>query len=331
MHKYLVDMLECPLCHGDLKWDIFKETNERIIQAEILCNDCNAKYPVEDEIALFLTPKENRNDLWEQGNNQLKKYFNENPEIEYKLLNKSLESLNPADKFIRGMLLEEKGEYFKAMDVFKVAYKEIYTKEYIDCWNDEINYLCNYIDSDKPIIDLASGRCYLVEKLAKLKKNKIVATDFSPKVLKRDKLLLEHIGLYKNISLIAFDGRLTPFKDGAIDILTSNLGLSNIEKPKDLIKELRRITKGTFLSINHFCNESDHDNVNLLKKFQLDTFLLESETIDSFKKADFNINILNNLKGKAKPTPKGELIKDAEIDGFPIKETILKWGIIEAK
>ena len=55
MHKFIKEMLECPSCHGDLSWDIKDETNERIVNATIICDKCGADYEVRDEIAVFLT------------------------------------------------------------------------------------------------------------------------------------------------------------------------------------------------------------------------------------------------------------------------------------
>ncbi|RKD29001.1 class I SAM-dependent methyltransferase [Thermohalobacter berrensis] len=113
---------------------------------------------------------------------------------------------------------------------------------------------------------MVSGRCYLVEELAKKTDNFIVATDFSPRVLRHSRLDLKQLGLYDKISLISFDARITPFKDGAVNILTSNLGLSNIEKPKNLLKELRRIVSGRLMSVIHFYPEVDNENTNIIYK-----------------------------------------------------------------
>jgi len=66
-----------------------------------------------------------------------------------------------------------------------------------------------------------------------------VATDYSPHVLRQDRRRLVSFGLYDKISLLAFDARRTPFKNGAVETLTTNVGLSNVENPRNLLKELR--------------------------------------------------------------------------------------------
>ncbi len=30
MHTYLMEMLECPVCHGTLQWDVLDEEGDRI-------------------------------------------------------------------------------------------------------------------------------------------------------------------------------------------------------------------------------------------------------------------------------------------------------------
>lgn len=33
MHSYLIDLLECPSCHGSLVWNISSQKDDRIIEA----------------------------------------------------------------------------------------------------------------------------------------------------------------------------------------------------------------------------------------------------------------------------------------------------------
>ena len=55
MHKFIKDMLECPSCHGELNWDIKDETNERIVNATIICDKCGADYEVRNTAISSLT------------------------------------------------------------------------------------------------------------------------------------------------------------------------------------------------------------------------------------------------------------------------------------
>jgi len=66
MQAYLIEMLECPACHGRLDWNIVEHNEDQIAVAEATCKACAAIYPVRDGIGLFLTPELPRHDLWEQ-------------------------------------------------------------------------------------------------------------------------------------------------------------------------------------------------------------------------------------------------------------------------
>ncbi len=87
--------------------------------------------------------------------------------------------------------------------------KKIYTQDYINGWKSQIDFILKNIEINKPIIDIASGKGYLVEKLLKETKNYVVATDFSPTILARNKEYYKYKGLYNRLSLIAFDARKT--------------------------------------------------------------------------------------------------------------------------
>ena len=48
MEKFTVEILECPVCHQHLEWEITAESNDQIEQAEARCSGCSAVYPVID-------------------------------------------------------------------------------------------------------------------------------------------------------------------------------------------------------------------------------------------------------------------------------------------
>jgi uncharacterized protein YbaR (Trm112 family) len=97
MHKQFVEMLVCPLCHKELEWHIKEESEDRIINANIICPSCQEEYEIKDEIAVFLTNVLSRNDLWDMGENWLEKYFRDKPDVYEKLMNIPEEELNGAD------------------------------------------------------------------------------------------------------------------------------------------------------------------------------------------------------------------------------------------
>jgi len=330
MHTYLIEMLECPVCRGILKWDVIEERENRIETGTANCQECSAAYPVREGIGMFLTPDLPRKDLWEQVDSQLILYLRERPDLEWKLMDVPINTLEPADLYYRALVLEERGKYEKARELEELAEEGIYTAEYRACWQSQIEYVIEEIaGSEGPIIDLASGRGYLVDKMAQRLDRLIVATDFSPRVLRRDRKWLETMGLYDKVSLLAFDARRTPFRKKAIGVLTTNLGLPNIEEPGNLLRELRRVVGGRFLAITHFYPEEDEINGSALRENGLIT-LFRAEAEESFSSAGWETEVVNVCRGLARPTPTSEVLEGAGIDGFPLAETMLEWCVIAA-
>jgi ubiquinone/menaquinone biosynthesis C-methylase UbiE len=182
-----------------------------------------------------------------------------------------------------------------------------------------------------PIIDLASGRGDLAELLVRKLKQPIVFTDFSPQILRRNRQWLEFFGLYERVSLLVFDARRSPFKDGAIKVMTTNLGLINIEEAENLLIELKRIVSGKFFAISQFYPEDDEVNAEAIKKFGMDKFIFKNSALESFRAAGWQVKMENMMIGRAFPTPKGEVIEGAGIDVLPVTETKLEWGILAAQ
>ena len=332
MQEFLIEMLECPACHGELNWKVIQHQGDRIEEAEVSCKKCGGIYTIKEGIGLFLTPDLPRNDLWEQLDSQLIQYLRENPQIESKLMDTPLNTLNPADQFFRAQILEERGEFAQAKAIANLAYSKLYAPEYLKCYNAQINYLITQLSIfDGPIIDLASGRGDLAELLVRKLKQPIVFTDFSTQILRRNRRWLEFFGLYERVSLLAFDARRSPFKDGAIKMMTTNLGLINIEKPENLLIELKRIVSGKFFAISQFYPEDDEVNAETIKKLGVDQYLFRNSALESFYSAGWQVKMENMMIGKACPTPKGEVIEGAGIDAFPVTETKLEWGVLVAQ
>jgi len=331
MLDHLIEMLECPVCHSELTWAIKWRLGSRIEEAEASCGGCGATYPVREGVALFLTPDLPRNDLWEQVDSGLTKYLREHPEVERQLMDVPLEELAPADQFFRALLLDERGMYGQAKAAEQVANAGLYTREYLACSESQFKYVVERLaTSDGPIVDLASGRGALVERLASRLDRPLVVTDFSPRVLRRNRRWLEFFGLYERASLLAFDARRTPFKDRAVGTLTTCLGLSNIEEPSDLLSELRRIVEGEFLAISHFFPEEDEANAVAIREIRLSPLLFHRSALDHFAAAGWQLEMANVCTGKALPTPRSVLLDGAGIDALPVAETVLEWCVLVA-
>lgn len=331
MHSYLVEMLECAACHGSLSWNVSHQEGDRILKASAECKVCNAEYPIREGIGVFLTPDLPRNDLWEEGERFVSKMLSEHPEIDAQLMGAPITDLGPADCFIRCMVHEERRQWDQAKQAFDLAQIGLYTDEYQACQRSQIDYILECLkDGSEPIVDLASGRGYLVEQMLRNTKRPIVITDFSTQILRRNREWLIHHGLYERASLLAFDARRTPFRDGSIDTMTSNVGLPNIEAPGSLLDELRRVVSGRFLAISLFYPETDTVNVAALREYGLAESMLLDPVLVSFRDANWQAEVRNLCSCRALPTPKSSILADQGIDAFPIAETTLDWCVIEA-
>ena len=259
-------------------------------------------------------------------------YLRQHPELERQLIDTPVEQVSPADLFFRALVLEERGEFAEAKRIESLANEGIYTSEYNDCAQRQISYVVEQLSpADGMVVDLASGRGYLVEEMARNLDRPIVATDFSPRVLRRNRGYLEYSGLYENISLLAFDARRTPFKDGVVGTLTTNLGVPNIENPEKLLVELRRITSGSFMAISHFYPEEDAANLKALKEYGMDRMVVRRTAIADFSSVGWQVEVENSCTGIALPTPRGVILEGAGIDGFPVSETTYEWCVLAAQ
>jgi uncharacterized protein YbaR (Trm112 family) len=330
MHDFLMDQLVCPACHGALTWTIEARHGDRIEQGTVRCTACAASYSVREGIGVFLTPDLPRDDLWEQVA-RLDPYLREHPDLERQLMDVPPETLGPADQFLRVMVLEERGQYAEAVRLANHAFPALYTPEYLACAERQYDYVLRRLESPHdPVVDLASGRGALVERLANHLTQPIVATDFSPRVLRRNRRVWQEAGLLDRISLLAFDAQRTPFKAGAIPTLTTHQGLSNIKNAAGLWRELRRIVSGTFWAISYLFPDGDEANGAAIRQAGLEGGLLRGPLFAALTDAGWKAESANSCIGLAKPTPSSVILDGVKIDGLPVAETMLDWCTLVA-
>jgi uncharacterized protein YbaR (Trm112 family) len=328
----LVDMLQCPACAGDLRWEVREGDARHIVDADVRCSACAAVYAVRDGIGAFLTPDLARNDLWEQAESGLTRYLRQHPDVEDELIHGDGGDLNPADLLFRSMVLEERGELEQADSVAREARPRLYTAEYLRCLDSQIEYVVRHLDDfDGPIVDLASGRGALVDVMVNRLTNPIVESDFSPTVLQRNRRRLQSLGVAHRVSLLAFDARRTPFKTGSVGRMTTNLGLPNIEDPGLLLRELRRVVRGSLLAITHFYPPDDGPNGAAIRDAGMSPLLFRDLALSHFAEAGWDVDIQNVCRGIAQPTERSRLLDGAGIDTLPVAETVLEWGVLVAR
>ncbi len=56
MRKWLLEILACPICKGDLKLEVFEEKEDEIISGKLICTKCGTEYPIEEGIPNMLPP-----------------------------------------------------------------------------------------------------------------------------------------------------------------------------------------------------------------------------------------------------------------------------------
>ena len=330
MHKYLMDLLCCPRCYGELGWSVKTTVGGHIEEGSAKCSQCHAAYPVGEGIGVFLTSELERQDLWEDVESNLTHMLKNSPRIETQLMDAPLDSLNPADQMFRAMILDERGDFARAEVAEETAHQGLYTTDYLRCWQNQVRLLLERLGgSNEPILDLASGRCYLVGRMASLGAAPIIASDFSIRVLRRDRHWLEWKGFYDRISLLAFDARRIPFKNLAVRQMTTNLGLANIREPAQLFKEIRRVVSGKFYSITSFYPEKDA-NRQAIEQIGLACTLYKEKVIEEMTKAGLQVEIYNRCEATAKPTATGVVLKGMGVDNLPVAETELEWCLMEA-
>jgi uncharacterized protein YbaR (Trm112 family) len=331
MHSYVLELLECPACHGKLAWEIQEQDQDRIENAVARCQECGATYPVHEGIGVFLTPDLPRDDLWDETGDELSRQLKENPQLAEQLIQAPLFALTPADRFLRAMVLEEQGHFEQARAIYAAAKAELYRAEHLICQESQVDYLIDRLVGEKgPVVDLASGLCEFVQEVVSRTGRPVIATDYSLRVLRRDRRWLEHFGQYASVSLLAFDARRMPFKNGSVRTMTSNLGLATIRQPGALLDELRRVVAGQLLAIMHFYPPDDAVNAAAIAGMGLSELLYSAEARRKFAEAGWRVLLANPCAGKSAPVPKSALLDEASIDSLPVSETELEWCILIA-
>jgi len=316
----------CLKCHGELTWTVKKETKLRIVDANIECENCNSEYFVKDEIVIFLAEVWNDEDLWKIVESNLSQALKKNPESEKRLMKSDMNNLNAADKFLRSMILDERGEYDRARDIRKIAFNELYTKSYVEEGKIKMEQMKQLLsDETGPIIDIASGMAGFAEMFSELDAP-VILSDISPSVLRKNKLRLQHFGQYEKASLIGFDARAMPFKNKSVPIFTSNMGLTNISDSQAFIEEVKRCLKGCAYFLTAFFPDNGDANAKILD--ELDMEFGFRKRLESISSRFLETSILYPSDSEIEPTVASEIF-DISMDTIPAIPTTITWSIVK--
>jgi uncharacterized protein YbaR (Trm112 family) len=330
LNRALVDLLECPSCHGALDWQIEAATGDEILEAVARCTRCRAPYDVRDGIAALVTGP-GAADLWAETESGLARYLAAHRDVERALLGSDLRALAPADRFFRAYVLEERGHLEGARVAEEAALETMYPREQRECHARAVAYVVAAArDAAGTVVDVASGRGRLVEAIARERTTLVVATDVSPVALRRARHMLGFLGVAAGVSFLAFDARRTPFRDRSVAMLTSNVGLQNVQQPGSLLVELRRIAEGRLLAVSQLFQPDDAANRAAAEEGGFAELAFRDTAVAAFGTAGWHVAVASSCLAPARPTPDGELIAGARIDGFPVAATTAEWCVLDA-
>jgi ubiquinone/menaquinone biosynthesis C-methylase UbiE len=157
----------------------------------------------------------------------------------------------------------------------------------------------------------------------------IIASDLSPRVLRRNLARLTSLGLARRVSLLAFDALRTPFPEASVGTLTTNLGLPNLRHGAGVFEEIRRILAGSFLAVTHFYPADDGSASTIVAAGLAELLyrpLLESRVAS----AGLRLRRHSSRLAPACPTPPSDLFAGGRLDLLPVTDTVLEWCLLEA-
>lgn len=298
--------LVCPACRGALAWN-----------GPASCTACGTAYPTVDGIPVLVAPDSDAADLWEEAESGLSRVLRDNPGLERALLDPPAEELAPADAWLRALVLEERG----GTDETNRAFERLYPPDVRACMASQLDAVCELAAGEAGlVVDLASGRGMLLERLQPIARGTLVATDISPRVLRRARRC--------GIEAVACDVRRLPFADGSIDCFTTFLGLNNVERPGGLLDELRRAARR--LMAVHLVYEPGSANDRELEALGLAELAYRERLEQALAAAGWKAEIVSSRSTTLRPTPVGVLLEGAVIDALPVEPVEATWVTVDA-
>ena len=161
----------------------------------------------------------------------------------------------------------------------------------------------------------------LLERLQRTVRGTVVATDVSPRVLRRARR--------RGIEAVACDVRRMPFADASIDCATTFLGLNNVEQPGRLLTELRRVA-GRLLAV-HLVYEPGTANDGELEELGLASLAYREPLLEALAAAGWDAEIASSCAAVLEPTPVGVVLEGAVLDRLPVEPVAGTWLTIDAR
>jgi ubiquinone/menaquinone biosynthesis C-methylase UbiE/uncharacterized protein YbaR (Trm112 family) len=321
VHKMLVPLLACPVCHGELRQRIVREDTSHIIEGEFTCVKCGRKYPVIDQIGVFIESGAAVDDLWKKQEDFAVRFRREHPFRYFLLTRTFFGNVKPQNYFLKGLLLEDEGILERAM-------KRVYTRDYLVGYELTKEAL-RKVEAENPsvILEVACGRGGFFKQFLRSRRGSgvYVASDFSLSVLRSDLRWLQANGLDGQVTLLAFDAKAMPFRDGSVPAVVSNVGFINIQNGEQAVGEAFRVLVSRGVLVANFMFTTEQ-TANYLKAKELgfDQFYIRKSTEEVFRRVGFVFDLREVYRGHVRPTPSG-------IDGLPVVPDVYAFCVLKAK
>ncbi|MFL5938643.1 MAG: class I SAM-dependent methyltransferase [Gaiellaceae bacterium] len=243
------------------------------------------------------------------------------------MLESPLDELNGADLFLRATVLEERHGYAAAHEAYTLADARLYTAEVREARDAMFARVVELVSGgDGTLVDIATGRGTLLERLLEATERPLVATDVSETVLGR---VRARFGTQR-IDYVVTDARTLPFEDGSVATLVSHLGLANVPDADPLLRELRRVGRELFAT-HVFFRDDDDRNLAAAHELGLHGLATRDAALSAFATAGWPAVVDLAREVHAEPTPVSELVPGVGIDVLPAVPASVTWCVIVAR
>jgi hypothetical protein len=245
--------------------------------------------------------------------------------VERELLERAATELSPADAFLRGQLLEERGDLTGAAEAFASADERLYSPE-VRAAREAVfaHAVALAARGAGLLVDVATGRGTLLERLLATGRT-LVATDVSPTILRRVEARLGSDG----ISYVAADAHALPFADGEVPTLTTYVGLGNVADTEPLLRELRRVGR-ELIAVQVFYPHDGSETAEAIRAAGYADALFRDNLLRVAQHVGWSVAIEAERSVAALPTPNSILVPGLRIDGIPAAETTATWCVLHA-
>ena len=266
-------------------------------------------------------------DTWAEAESALSRHLRENPEIERALLHSPLDGLNGADLFLRASVVEERSGFTAARKTYELADEKTYEPEVRAARDAMLDRVAELVrDGEGTVVDVATGRGTLLERLLAATERPLVATDISPTVLER---VRRRLGA-ERIQYVVADAHALPFDDAAVPTFASHVGLANVSDAAPLLRELRRAGR-ELIATHLFYPEADEENRRAARELGLDELLFRESAFRAFAAAGWTLAVESDQEVSAAPTPASALIEGVRVDALPAAPTRISYCVLVAR